>query len=273
MRDHVQNVKRSIGKITDGNLEFLRQAISLGTSNVFLQHIVEKTMKPTKFLTLAVGLLLAIAASCSASVGDTATWTSWEATSAAGMLNGVNITATTNSEAPFVGIAGNHFGAFDGECGSWDGSDEYALDHDVEGLIASNVNKGDYQEFTFSSAFTNGLLYIENFDSRSKANIKVTGATSIALVDASESITFDVKSGNGGVLASSNRGYDGEGDLVLALTGDVTSIRIDYTRGEGANGVFYTFAQACPVPEPTSALVMAGLFGLGGLLYIRRKKK
>ena len=223
-------------------------------------------MKPIRFATV----LFMLGASVAVANASVATWSSYTATTATGDFGGVTITATTNSDAAFVGIANNHFGAFDGACGSWDGM--LPLTHADEGLVASHVNGGDAQNFSFSSPLTEGLFYIENFDSSSEAKITVHGATHVALVDHSASITYSTISGNMGTLITSNRGFNGEGDAVLYFQGDVTGIDIEYTDGLGANGVFYTFAEASAVPEPTSLLVMAGLFGAGSLAYIRRKK-
>ena len=175
-------------------------------------------MKPIRFATV----LFMLGASVAVANASVATWSSYTATTATGDFGGVTITATTNSDAAFVGIANNHFGAFDGACGSWDGM--LPLTHADEGLVASHVNGGDAQNFSFSSPLTEGLFYIENFDSSSEAKITVHGATHVALVDHSASITYSTISGNMGTLITSNRGFNGEGDAVLYFQGDVTGI-------------------------------------------------
>ena len=106
------------------------------------------------------------------------------------------------------------------------------------------------------------------------ADITFFGAEAVTLVDASSSISFDSVAGDDGVvgkLTTSNAGYDGEGDAAFLVVGDISGIRVDYTAGEGAIGVFYTFAEPCAVPEPTSLLVMAGLFGIGCVVRIARR--
>ena len=233
---------------------------------------------------LAVCTLIFSTTIATASVSEVATWSSWSETSAHGTLGDISITASTTTDAHFSGFTGNHFAIFDGECGSWDG--HMALSHDDQGVIANYVNAGDYQEFTFSSALTDGLFYVENFDSSSMAMLTATGATDITLVDQSDSISYSSTGDSSGKLSSSNASFNGEGDAVFLLSGDVTSVRLDFTAGEGNNGMIYTFAKgmmddpsAVPpqgepsaVPEPTSILVMGMLFGLGGLFAIRKRK-
>ena len=201
----------------------------------------------------------------------TADWHTFTATTAEGTIGDIGVTVRSSSSSPIIGLFGNHFGQ--GEpCGSWDGT--MPLDHADTGVVASYVNAGDFQEFLFSSALNETFFYIENFDSSSIADITIVGASEVALVDASSSISFTSTIGDdgvGGTLATSNPGYDGEGDAVLHIKGEVSSIRIDYTSGEGANGVFYTFAEPCAVPEPTSIFVFATLISIAGIVgFIRR---
>jgi len=201
----------------------------------------------------------------------TADWHTFTATTAEGAIGDVGITVRSSASSPIIGLVGNHFGLGD-PCGSWDGT--MPLDHADTGVVASYVNAGDFQEFLFSSALDETFFYIENFDSSSIADITIVGATEIALVDASSSISFTSSIGDdgvGGTLATSNTGYDGEGDAVLHIKGDVSSIRLDYTSGEGANGVFYTFAEPCAVPEPTSIFVFATLISIAGIIGFRRR--
>lgn len=234
-------------------------------------------MKRSRIL---LAFLAVLATACgtafgAASITEVTQWNSWDETSATGTLGDITITASTTTSAHFSGFTGNHFGLFDGECGSWDGL--MPLTHDDEGVIANYVNGGDYQEFTFSSALTNGLFYVENFDSSSMAMLSATGATSITLVDQSDSISYSSTGASEGKLSTSNPNFNGEGDAVFLLSGDVTSVRLDFTAGEGNNGMIYTFAKQSmmevpnAVPEPTSMLVMAGLFGIGGLFAIRKR--
>lgn len=213
-------------------------------------------------------LLLAVAVANAQAALSPATWSSTTATTATGDLNGITISATSNAEAPIVGISTGFFGS------GWDGS--MPLGPDAMGLVVSNVNGGDSQTFTFSSPLLDGtVMYIENFDSASGAAITFTGATSNQLIDSSPSIVYGSVPGFA-LMGSTNFGFDGEGDAAILLNGPVTEIKVDYVHGLGDNGVIYTFAAPDPVsvPEPTSAFVMAGLFGLGGsLVCLRRKQK
>lgn len=230
---------------------------------------VQRTMRA--FCAVLMSAFLASAAHASVTVTETAVWEEFSSVRAKGSLGGIEIRARTTPSSEFVGFSGNHFAEFDGECGEWDGMS--FLDHSVQGLVTSNVNAGDFQEFSFSSPLTNGLFYVENFDSNSMAMLTATGATSITVVDASSSISYDSTGADTGKLSTSNSGFDGEGDVIFLIEGDVSNIRLDYTGGDGANGILYTFANgtACPVPEPTSLLVMAGLFSLGGFAVYRRR--
>lgn len=214
---------------------------------------------------LSLLVLAASVATANAAVSP-AIWTANTASSAHGCLtcSGINISAT--STAQIVGLSPGQFGP-----SLWDGSMPLSA-ADVGLTVLAEVNT--YQTFTFDSPLVDGtLMYIENFDSSSLAEINVVGGT-LTLVDASPSISLIPGTGmTNDFLQSSNPGYNGEGDAVLMLSGDVTAISIGYHETTGANGVFYTFAEPCAVPEPTSAMVMAGLFGLGGLVYVRRRKQ
>ena len=204
-------------------------------------------------------VLMASVATANAAVTP-AIWTTTTASSAHGCLtcSGININAI--STAPIVGLSPGQFGP-----SLWDGA--MPLSADSVGLtVLAEVNT--YQTFTFDSPLVDGtLFYIENFDSSSLAEVNVVGGTA-SLVDASASISWD-----GNFLSTTNAGFNGEGDAVLMLSGDVTAISIGYHESVGANGVFYTFAEPCAVPEPSSVMVMAGLFGFGGLVYVRRRKQ
>lgn len=227
-------------------------------------------MKAKRYATILCILGACVASSHAAAVSSTATWSSFTSTSATGDLSGVTISASTTASSEFLGFTNNHFGV-GGVCGSWDGS--MGLDHSDIGLIASNANGGDVHKFSFSSALTDGLFYIENFDSNSAAIITVHGATSVTLVDNSASIAYTSTGAGAGQLVTSNPGFNGEGDAALRFTGNVTGIEVAFSSGEGANGIIYTFAEPNAVPEPTSLLVMASLFALGGLVCARRKKQ
>ncbi len=82
---------------------------------------------------------------------------------------------------------------------------------------------------------------------------------------ASDTISFtpDLSDSEKGTLLHTsifeNR-FDGDGDVVLDFQGNVTSVSLAYTAGEGENYVGYTFAA---VPEP-SAFLAVGLFAAIG---------
>gem|GEM_PF-2623738 len=196
------------------------------------------------------------------------TWGTYTTTTAMGTVDGIAVNATTTSSSPIVGLSNKHLGKH------WDAA--YPLNDSVLALTVAQNNSGDTITFSFGSALQDGtLLYIENFDSNSAATINAAGATNIAVLSTSM-VNYVATNGSMGTLASTNSGYDGNGDIALVLDGGVTSVTLDYTGGDGANGVFYAFAAPEPqaIPEPTSMLVMAGLFGLGGALsYYRRKKQ
>lgn len=215
---------------------------------------------------LSLLVLAASVATAEAAVSP-AIWATDTASSAHGCLtcSGINITAT--STAPIVGLSPGQFGP-----SLWDGSMPLTA-ADVGLTVLAQVNT--YQTFTFDSPLVGGtLMYIENFDSNSLAELNVVGGTA-TLVDASPSIGFAAGAAANGndLLSTTNGSFNGEGDAVLMLSGGVTAVSIGYLQSDGANGVFYTFAEPCAVPEPTSAMVMAGLFGIGGLIYVRRRKQ
>ena len=118
------------------------------------------------------------------------------------------------------------------------------------------------------------MLYIENLDSSSIARVTATGATSLSMVTASESVSF-VPTGEGeGVLVSLNSTFNGEGDVVLSFEGEVDSIRLDFIRGEQANGVTYTVTQtvAQAIPEPATGIMLL-MAGWGFLGFRRRRRR
>jgi hypothetical protein len=192
----------------------------------------------------------------------TATATDFTNTTAEGLLDGVAWHATTSSEAPFLGI--------NLSSGTWNVG--VSLPPGVLALTASNVNAGDFQEFTFDTAISSGYFYIENFDSSSVANI-TSDATTFEMYATSSSITYVPATATSGVLNTSNEGYDGEGDAIFRFTGPLTSLRLDFTDGTGANGVFYGFSQASivnSVPEPSSTAFL--VIGVTGLALMRRRR-
>lgn len=214
-------------------------------------------MKSISYLTALALLGFCVTANAAITPG---TWTSHTATTAVGDVGGITINATNSGSTEFASIHPNRFG------NGWDAS--YPLGNDALALTTTSVGAGDVQTFTFSSPLLDGtLMYIENFDTSSIAQLTATGATNVSVVS-----TSMVSFGNGW-LTSSNATSDGNGDIILAFEGPVTDITLSYTRGGEGNGVFYTFAEPHAVPEPTSAVVMAGLFSLGGLFYVRRRKR
>ena len=185
-----------------------------------------------------------------------ADWKSYTANTASGEIDGIAILATTSGTSPFIGIVNNRW--VSGGSGGWDANGLELNAADLA-LVAADVNGGDHQEFSFNQPFE-GYLYIENFDSSAVASVTATGATSLSLLTGSASISYTATGADSGNLMTSNPTFDGEGDVVLALEGPVTSVRLDYTAGEEANGVFYTFAQNSPAtavvtPEPTTVFL------------------
>lgn len=187
----------------------------------------------------------------------TASATDYTDTTASGQFNGIGWQASTSADAPFLGI--------NLTSGQWDVAIPLPL-HALM-LTASHVNAGDFQEFIFDSPISDGYFYIENFDSSSVANI-TTDATSFQLLGASASITYSPTDASEGVLETSNDSYDGEGDAVFRFLGPLTRLRLDFTDGTGANGLFYGFSQddsfVNPVPEPAAFVcIVIGVMGLG----------
>lgn len=210
-------------------------------------------------------------------------WISLDERTAQGEVDGVEVTASTNELAPFSILATGRFAG-----SAWDAAD-LALSDSTLGLGTTWVNGGDYQQFEFAAPWSGGYFYIENFDSSSQATISVVGGATTSLAAASASITYDEATG---VLSSSNASFDGEGDAAIRLDGEVSSIRIDYSQGEQANGIFYAFGSdeegsrdgddsnggsqgqpsdpaAGAVPEPSSLVLWGGLL-LMVLAYRRR---
>lgn len=209
--------------------------------------------------TLFTILVISATAQAGLLVGEA---TSVTATTANGTLNGVSWTATTSSTSAFLGI---NMGS-----GNWDLGSTLPVD----GLFlgTGNVNAGDTQRFDFSAPVQNVCFFVENFDSSSAATI--TTDANLSIVAATPSIAFAQSTASSGVLSTSNTSFDGVGDVIIQLTGPTSYIQFDYIAGEGANGVFYGFAQdsssATAVPEPSSFLFLAICFS--GLAYFRRRR-
>ena len=185
-------------------------------------------------------------------------------TRAFGNIDGIQITATTNEAAPFIGIVSHRFANVNIPCGGWD-IDSYSLEPSALGLTTSYVNGGDAQSFDFDAPWAGGYFYIENFDSSSLAKITVTGGATLEMLAGSESISFASISDSMGELSTTNAGFNGEGDAVFRLDGPVTSVLVDYSQGEQANGIFYGFASDTPmgaIPEPASIGVWGCLIGI-----------
>lgn len=222
-------------------------------------------------LSLTAALLLMLTSSVFGGL-TTGTWTSVSDLTAEGSIDGITITASTNADAIFIGAFEDRFNDTS-HCAGWDA--DYPLPASVLGLVTTSVNAGDSQNFIFSAPKTEGIFYIENFDSMSEATITVDGGT-LELIAGSQSISYAASSDTSGVLSTSNKSTNGEGDAILAFSGPVTSLTIDYSSGTGDNGVFYAFGMGDPtaaggvVPEPSSLLVWGGIGAL--LLLVNRKR-
>lgn len=203
------------------------------------------------FVTLISTLL------CSNALAETtATWTGFARQSATGILNGIPFTVTTSSTAPFIAVVDDRLS----EGRGWDA--ELPLSRSAEAIVTANVSGGDSQIFSFDKPIDEGLLYIENFDTSSIANITANGGDQLELVAGSESIIFGQRTANAGTLRTTNPTSNGEGDAVLLFGGGVSTVTINYARGGPANGVFYSLAVGTveAVPEPVSsamALILA----------------
>lgn len=206
--------------------------------------------------TIFVALTAVLVSNSAFAATVASTWTEFSETAAVGDIDGISISATSSPTSPLIGFSTDRF---DTE-GGWDAT--LPLDREVAGLVASDVNAGDQQVFEFASAIGSGMLYIENFDSNSVATITAAGDdTDLLLVTGSPSIDFESSSPGSGVLSTSNPDSNGEGDAVLQFNGNVTGITVNYSAGDGSNGIFYAFAV---VPEPnSSSLCLMGLVMLG----------
>ena len=206
-----------------------------------------------------IAIIIAFFSTSALNAATTGEWDGYSSGAAFGTLDGVRISAFSTTTSPFIGVVDGRFSDEPG--GGWNA--DMPLPPAAQSLVTADVNGGDAQVFRFASGITDALLYIENFDASSIATVTADNAELLELVAASDSISFESTSQYSGVLSSSNPTYNGEGDAVLHFMGDVRGITLQYSQGDGANGIFYGFAvpKIASVPEPscvyTLSLVMA----------------
>ena len=81
-------------------------------------------------------------------------------------------------------------------------------------------------------------------------------APTLSLLAGSAGISLTPGAAGQGTLISSNSTPDGVGDAVLAFSGNVTGIDLDYIGGNGANGVYCSALTPClPKAVNNSALL------------------
>lgn len=194
-------------------------------------------------------------------------WTGQSSSLAFGLLDGVSLSATSSGGAKFAGIVPRTH--FTGR--NWQGG--LAFPEETDSLVAVPVNAGTTHSFRFAEPIEEGMLLIENFDSSSVATISTRGDGLVELISGSDSISFSSLSDDVGILQTSNPTYNGEGDAVILFSGAVTGLTLEYSAGEGANGIFYGFAKgtAQAVPEPAAA-TLVGFAALIPLAFRRRRK-
>lgn len=194
-------------------------------------------------------------------------WKSAEMRSAVGSLMDSAVTATTSQNAEFTEL----FQPFNLD--NWQA--EMPLRNGTNLLGVGNANAGDSQTFVIEPPLFDVLMYIENFDSNSIAAISVEGTVldGIDLLSNSPSITLEDVSLDAGSLLTANMTSDGEGDAVLQFFGSIRSISLDYTAGDGANGVFYTLAMPVTqiLPEPSTHISL--LLAMGIVLMVARIRR
>lgn len=162
-------------------------------------------------------------------------WQEINASSATGTIGDIRVRAETAANAPFVQGLANGFAA-----PNWDA--EFELAPEAVALVTSHVNAGEVQSFQFEPAIVDAFFYIENLDSHTEALVTADDGI-IELVSSSPSIEVTQRDDlSTVVISSSNQSFDGEGDLILRLVGEVTVVRMAYYRGIGDNGVLYGFA-------------------------------
>ncbi len=195
-------------------------------------------------------------------------WTGESPSLAFGLLDGISLSATSSGGADFAGIVPRTH--FTGR--NWQGG--LTFPEETASLVAVPVNAGAVHSFRFAEPIEEAMLLIENFDSNSVATISATGDGLLELVSASDSISFSSQSDGVGVLRTSNPTFNGEGDAVILFSGAVTGLNLEYSAGDGANGVFYGFAQGAvqSVPEPESTMMLAFAVALMPLSLRRRRK-
>jgi len=195
-------------------------------------------------------------------------WTGQSSNLAFGSLDGVSLSATSSGGAEFAGIVPNAH--FTGR--NWQGG--LLVPEETDSLVAVPVNAGTTHSFEFATPIEEAMLLIENFDSSSVARISAGGDAFIELISASESISFSSLADGIGVLQTSNPTFNGEGDAVILFSGEVTGLTLEYSAGDGANGVFYGFAKgtAQAVPEPATSMLGRFAVALIPLAYRRRRK-
>lgn len=191
------------------------------------------------YSTIAILASLCVASIAKAETITTTQWQVVEDRSVIGTLGDVFVAAAASERSPFGDISS---GRFTGE--NWQAGMD--LPSTAMSVSAFDANEGDSHVFIFSEAMSQVRLYIENFDSSSIAEVSLLGTGTLRLLSESPSISFVETSPTSGKLTTSNATSNGEGDLVVELTGEIQSLAIDYVAGDGANGIFYTLAVSEP---------------------------
>lgn len=208
-------------------------------------------------------LLIATVAPQPAAAQTTFTdWTYISSTTVTGALQGRTITGAIRSGGYFDAIYTNRFTDSTGS--------------GVESIDLRFVEAGSDHIFDFSSPFNILRFYVDNFDSNSEAVITAAGATSISLVSASPSMSFTPSTGSTGVLDTTNTSFNGEGQAVLEITGNIQSVRMQYTSGHGDNGISYTFSAqdaGAAVPEPSAMFLFVPALALVAVLRQKRSPR
>lgn len=162
-------------------------------------------------------------------------WLEITPASATGTIGDIRVRAETTPNAPFVQAIENGFSR-----PNWNA--DFELAPEVAALVTKSANAGEVQTFQFDPPIVDPLFYIENLDSHTEALLTVENAV-IELISRSPSVVVKQRDDfSKAVVSSSNQSFDGEGDLILRLVGEVSSVRMAYYRGIGDNGVLYGFA-------------------------------
>lgn len=208
-----------------------------------------------------------VLATCASSANAALAPAQWTDTTHA-TLDCIDVQVNVVSTAEVAVLTSGAFGA-----PQWELSNP--LGYDVVGLtVDAEVNT--YHTFTFDTPLDGALFYIEDLDTGAVAEINFFGMGVGTLLESSPSISV-----MGNMVTTTNGSQDGEGELLYRLDGGVTGISIGYHELNAPTDVNFTFAKysedagpaPAAVPEPGSAAVMAGLFGLGALIYWRRRNK